>query len=112
MPDVPCVTCAALYPGKTVNAGKLGKIPDKYCYRVKCTDRGIALGHIKTNKRARADPGGGGGGPSGAPMPESMARIDLMPASAATLFQVHEIYGFRLAARPPRALPRPASVPI
>ena len=99
-----CVSCATLYTGMPIRLGKLGKAPNKYCYRVKCQDRGIAQGHINSNKRTRPDPGGGGGGPSGAPVPEQMGRAEPLLASGAALFQVHEIYGIRLAARPRRPL--------
>ena len=47
MAAVPCVSCPIKYPGQTVNPGKMGKAPNKYCYRVNCEAAGVAAGHIK-----------------------------------------------------------------
>ena len=92
---VPCIACPNLYPTRSVGIGLLGSAPHKYCYRVKCQEKGTAAGHIKSNKRAASSVAGGGGSSSPEPMvmARELTRADIF--GPAKLYEVDAVYGFR-----------------
>ena len=99
-----CCTCRELYPGKPPSSSAtLGQAPNKYCYRCKCHDRGIALGHIKSSqKRTAAAAGNSNADGVGVPEPMAMAREIRQPTfGPAKLMDIQAVYGFRYT------LPRP-----